>query len=591
MGNQTTTGESVTRQARASLGGAARVHSPVRSNPPRLSRLTQAIRFLRVARLLLWTVWVIYRERRRVVRARQRGDTDVQPNVAALIKVLVAFRKTALQLGGLMIKLGQFLSARADLLPEQALAVLGSLQDEVPAAPYSHVVSVIEQELGKPVDQLFSVLEHEATAAASLGQVHKAVLAATGQTVAVKVQRPNVDQLVRMDLSTMRFVIWLVTRFVDTSDVIDLMGFYREFRRTVSEELDYVAEAANARRFRELFKERPSVFIPLVCEGYVSRRVLVLEWVDGIKINDYAALEAAGISRTEVARRTVEAYLYQFFEVGFFHADPHPGNLFVQRGQDGSDPIVAFVDFGMVGTLAKGTKQAFKDVFLGFASGNAHAMVDGLQRLGFIGPGANLAAIERGVALMLEQYRGLTLGEARDLDFSSVAAEIEALLYGQPFRIPATLAFTGKAVGTLSGVATGLAPELNLVDVAVPYARQFLGLTGEQAGQTTQQLLTQLLEVGRTLLTVPAALERVLAKLDTGQIEIRVADAAQSGRQGRRSRAGGQATSALGGISWAVIVAASLTGATVLMLNHLMVPGWFCLGLAGFTVLLSWLRH
>jgi predicted unusual protein kinase regulating ubiquinone biosynthesis (AarF/ABC1/UbiB family) len=381
--------------------------------------------------------------------------------------------------------------------------VLGSLQDEVPPAPYSHVASVIERELGKPVDQLFASLEREATAAASLGQVHKGVLAATGQTVAVKVQRPNIDQLVRLDLSTLRFVLRLISRFVDTGEVLDLMGFFREFRRTVGEELDYIAEAANARRFRELFKERPSVLIPLVCEGYVSRRVLVLEWVDGIKINDYAVLEAAGISRLVVARRTVEAYLYQFFEVGFFHADPHPGNLFVQPGRDSGEPIIAFVDFGMVGTLSKGTKQAFKDLFLGFVVASAHAMVDALQRLGFIGPGANVAAIERGVAL---------------------------LLYGQPFRVPVTFAFTGKAVGTLSGVATGLAPQLNLIDIAAPYARRFLGLGGEDAGQTTQQLLSQLLNTGRTLLTMPAALERVLSKLDTGQIEIKVAEASDGGR-------------------------------------------------------------
>src|SRR6266571_954824 len=146
----------------------------MRTEVPRVNRFTQAVRFLRVARLLLWTIWTIYRERRRVIRARERGNCEVQPNIDVLIKVLVAFRRTAIKLGGLLIKLGQFLSSRADLLPEQALAVLGSLQDEVPPAPFTHVVSVIETELGKPIEQLFSVLERTATAAASLGQVHKA---------------------------------------------------------------------------------------------------------------------------------------------------------------------------------------------------------------------------------------------------------------------------------------------------------------------------------------------------------------------------------------------------------------------------------
>src|SRR5437660_10347464 len=189
---------------------------------PRINRFSQILRFLRVARLLLWTIWVIYRERRRVIRARERGNYEVQPNVDVLIDVLVAFRQTAIQLGVLMIKLGQFLSSRADFLPERALAVLASLQDEVPAEPFSHVVSVIETELGKPVEDIFRTLEQKATAAASLGQVHKGVLASTGEEVAVKVQRQNIDQLVRMDLSSLKFVILVITRFLDTGNFIDL---------------------------------------------------------------------------------------------------------------------------------------------------------------------------------------------------------------------------------------------------------------------------------------------------------------------------------------------------------------------------------
>src|SRR6266481_4343547 len=162
---------------------------------PKIPRFSQAVRFLRVSRLLLWTIWVIYRERRRVIQARERGNYEVQPNIEVLIKVLVAFRATAIKLGVLMIKLGQFLSSRADLLPERALDVLSSLQDEVPPAPFTHVVSVIELELHQPVDQLFSSLDPVPAAAASLGQVHKAVLASNGQVVAVKVQRAQIERL------------------------------------------------------------------------------------------------------------------------------------------------------------------------------------------------------------------------------------------------------------------------------------------------------------------------------------------------------------------------------------------------------------
>jgi predicted unusual protein kinase regulating ubiquinone biosynthesis (AarF/ABC1/UbiB family) len=541
-----------------------------------------------VSRLLLWTIWVIYGERRRVLRARERGDTEAQPNLELLIEVLVAFRKTAVELGVLMIKLGQFLSSRADLLPQRALDVLSSLQDEVPPAAFTHVVSVIETELKRPVGELFSSLEQQATAAASLGQVHKAVLAGTGQVVAVKVQRPNIQRLVETDLSTIRFVIWVISRFVKTNEFIDLMSFYREFRRTILEEIDYVREAANARRFATIFAEKPTIFIPRVIEGYTSRRVLVLEWVDGIKVNDYAQLEAAGVSRFAVAKRTVEAYFYQFFEIGFFHADPHPGNIFVQPGPSPTEPTVAFVDFGMVGSLTRTTKQGLRDLFLGFVVNNPHNMVAALARLGFIGEGANMAAIERGVGLMMQQYHGMTLGEARDLSVGEVAREIEDLFYRQPFRIPAQFAFAGRAIGTLSGLATGLAPEFNLVSVAIPYAQAFLGLNRNGANQTAQQVLTQLLDASRTMLTLPATLDRVLSKVEAGQLQVRIGEDGRNGT-GRRQRAGPRQTRS--GFAPLIIGVAGLAAGVVLALNQLMIPSWFCLGLAGVAALSLLLRR
>jgi predicted unusual protein kinase regulating ubiquinone biosynthesis (AarF/ABC1/UbiB family) len=563
----------------------------------RINRFSQMVRFVRVSRLLLWTIWVIYRERRRVIRARERGNYEVRPDIEVLVKVLVAFRITAIKLGVLMIKLGQFLSSRADLLPEQALAALSSLQDEVPPAPFSHVVSVIETELGKPVEQVFSVLERKCTAAASLGQVHKAILASTGEEVAVKIQRPNIDQLVSMDLSTLKFVIWVLNRFVDTGEFIDLMGVYREFKRTVYEEIDYVTEAANAKRFKEMFKDDPTIYIPQVHDDYTTRRVLVLEWIDGIKINDYTALEAAGVSRLEVAKRTVSTYFYQFFVEGFFHADPHPGNIFVLPEGKGDKkvaasegPVIAFVDFGMVGSLSKNMKKSLKDLFLSFISRDSRTLVKALANLGFIGEGANMAALERGVALMMEHYYGMTMGEARDLDIPEVAQDVDNLLYGQPFQIPAQFAFTGRAVGVLAGVSTGLSPNFNFVDVATPYARKFLGLDAEGAGQTIQDIFSQLLEAGRILLTLPRSLEQVITKLETGQIEVKLKEGSNNSRphrrgRGRGDRGNGKAESGMGGLAWVAMFFAEMAGGIVLTIQHLPVPGWFCLGLAGVTAL------
>jgi predicted unusual protein kinase regulating ubiquinone biosynthesis (AarF/ABC1/UbiB family) len=554
-----------------------------------IPRFSQAVRSLRVSRLLLWTIWVIYRERRRVIRAHEKGNYEVQPNIEVLIKVLVAFRQTAVQLGVLMIKLGQFLSSRADLLPEQALAVLTSLQDEVPAEPFSHVVSVIEEELGKPIEHIFSVLERTATAAASLGQVHKAILASTGEEVAVKVQRPNIEQLVRMDLGSLKFVIRVITRFVATGTFIDLMGVYREFERTVYEEIDYVTEAANCKRFREMFRDDPTIYIPAVYDDYTTRRVLVLEWIDGIKINDYAALEAAGIDRLEVANRTVQAYFHQFFDEGFFHADPHPGNIFVKRGTPGNGPIIEFVDFGMVGSLTKSMMKAMKDLFLSFVTRDSETMVQALSQLGFIGEGANRAAIERGLSLMLEQFYGRTLGEVREMDIPEVADEVGKLLYGQPFQIPAQFTFTGRAVSTLVGVSTGLAPDFNFIDVAAPYARKFLGIDTEGIGRTIQQLLSQLLETVNTLLKMPRTIERILTKLEAGQFVINLGGDIGIGATAFRRRESNSANAAFP-LALAVMFLGCLAAAAFFLYDHNQILSFVTLGLAAFLGLRLFLK-
>src|SRR5947209_11703163 len=189
-------------------------------------------------------------------------------------------------------------------------------------------------------------------------------------------QRPNSDQLVRMDLSSLKFVIRVIMRFFDTGTFIDLKGVYREFERTVYEEIDYVTEAANCKRFQEMFKHDPSIYIPRVYEACTTRRLLVLEWINGIKINNYAGLQAQGIDRLEVATRTVQAYFHQFFEEGFFHADPHPGNIFVKRGTPGTGPIIDFVDFGLFGANADSVKRALRGRLSSMRSGDDGMIVE-----------------------------------------------------------------------------------------------------------------------------------------------------------------------------------------------------------------------
>ena len=525
----------------------------------------------------------MYRERRRVMHAHVTGST-IQQSSTELIEMLIEFRNAAENLGALMIKLGQFLSSRVDLLPEQAIVILSSLQDNVPPAPFEHVVYVIESELGKPVNEVFSQLEPTCTAAASLSQVHKAVLASTGEVVAVKIQRPNSEQLIRIDLAALKFVIRIITTFVNTAGFIDLMDIFYEFQRIAYEEIDYVREAANAQRFREMFKNDATVYIPRVYDEYLSQRLLVLEWIDGIKINNYDALDAAGISRLEVVKRTVCAYFYQFFATGFFHADPHPGNIFVKKGSAGTDPIITFVDFGMVGSHTKTVKKSLKDVFLAFITRDAPSLVSALATLGFIGTGADLATFEHSMDLVMEHYYDVTLGEIRKVDVLEIVQSATQLLYGQPFHIPAQFAFTGRAIATLMGISTGLAPEFNFLETAAPYARQFLGLNAAGVEQALYHLFIQVLGTGKTLLSLPRSLEQVIAGIEKGQTEVHLATNGRGGKPNAQPEISRFAT--------AFMFSTSLAGGIFLIAQtQQLIASWFCFGLTGLIALTLFLKR
>jgi predicted unusual protein kinase regulating ubiquinone biosynthesis (AarF/ABC1/UbiB family) len=549
-------------------------------------------RFLSLLRLFVWTLWVILRERRRIISAQARGSSREYSDSDALVQVVAAFRDAAVKEDVLLIKLGQFLSTRVDLLPERAITILRTLQDDVPPAPFDQIVEVIESELGKPIAEVFSVLEHTCTAAASLGQVHRAVLAATGETVAVKIQRPHIEQMVKLDLRALRWVVWGITRLVGPNNVIDLRGFYYEFERTLYEELDYIREAANAKRFQALFKDDPTIGIPRVYDEYVSRRVLVLEWVEGITIDDCAALDASGVDRRELARCTVNAYFYQFFEMGFFHADPHPANLLVTAGLDGDGPMITLVDFGMVGSYTQPMRHAMKEAFLAVLSRDAGSLVLALSELGFVSDRANPASLERALSRLLDRYAGMTLGEVEEVGLGSILQDIGHLLYGQPLRIPAQFALTGRAIGLVMGVATELDPEFDFIAVATPYARAFMGLDTRGIEETALQLLSLVLGSGRALLGLPQAVERLLAKLEAGELEVKVG-AELRGPLGLHRRSGGTGNAApVPGYTWPIIFAASLLGGIFLLTDtRQFAAAWFCFLLAGLGAVRVWVNR
>ncbi len=507
-------------------------------------RRNRAWRSYRVALLLLRTLYIINRERQRVIRAHARGDFDVRPNLDALLRILREFRQTAVDLGGLLIKLGQFLGARADLLPQAALDELAALHDDVPPEPFKDIQHVLERSWQVPVSEICTSIDPNPSGSASLGQVHRARLL-DGREVAVKVQRPGITGIVRSDLRTLRFVLRIVAWLAPAANrITDLGALYREFSRTVYEELDYEEEARNAVRFAKMFADDPLIRVPAIIPEHSTRRVLVLEWLDGIKITDFAALDAADVNRVALANRLAGAYFKQVLEAGFFHADPHPGNILVQPDPAG-DRIV-FVDFGMMGVITPRMRGGLRDCFQGAVALNAGQIVRGLDALGFFGEAADRELIERAVGVMLARFGGASVGQMRDVNPRDVLGDMETTLYDQPFRLPAQFAFFGRMVGMLLGLTFSLSPSFNFLEVATPYARQFMGGNGVEGVlrllgvESFEALGRDLLRTGlatvRSLSAMPQRLDHVLERAERGDLHLVIESADLNARR-RRVRA------------------------------------------------------
>lgn len=430
----------------------------------------------------------------------------------------IRFRRLATRLGGIWIKVGQFLSARVDVLPESITNELAGLQDEVKPEKFEALLAVVEDEFLNS-EEKFVWFNETPLASASLGQVHHAKLPDDTQVV-VKIQRPNIHELIQIDLAALNVVMGWLKRFKPVAKRVDLDALFTEFSRTLWEEVDYLAEAENARRFKAMFAENPSIRIPEAYDSHTSKRVLTLEDVYHIKITDYSLIEDAGIDRAEVADRLFETYLRQIFEEGFFHADPHPGNLFVEPLEDGRWRLI-FVDFGMVGHLAPEVTQGMRDLAIAVATRNTDLLVGAYQTLGMILPGANLERIREAEAAVMERFWGKSMRELTSIDpreMHRFAREYRDLLYELPFQVPADLLFLGRCVAILSGMCTGLNPDFNLFEGLMPFAESIL-MDEEQ--DWAKIILDWLKEQTQFLVALPKRIDNLLLSLERGELTIR----------------------------------------------------------------------
>ncbi|HSO13060.1 MAG TPA: AarF/UbiB family protein [Anaerolineales bacterium] len=448
----------------------------------------------------------------------------------------VRFRALAIHMGGVMIKVGQFLSSRLDVLPSEVTDELADLQDEVPAESYEAIKKLAETELGVPLAEGFEWFDESPLAAASLGQVHRARLRLGKETdgfrnVVMKIQRPSIDLIVEVDLSALQRVGNWLMRYRPVREHADVPALMREFSATVREEIDYLNEAGNAEKFYENFKDDPDVYVPRVVRSHTTLRVLTLEDVYAIKITDYAGITKAGIKRGDVAKKLLDTYLKQIFEDGFVHADPHPGNLFVTPlGADSESPRrwkLTFVDFGMTARVPDGVRDGLHEMLIGVGTKNASRVVASYQRLGMLLPGADLKLIEQAEAQVFDRFWGMSMSELRKTnpdELRKFAHQYRDLIFSMPFQVPNNLIMLARTVAILSGMCTGLDPDFNLWNQLSPYARK---LIEQESTKSIDDWLEELGSLLQNLMALPSQASRVFSQAERGNLIVQLPQVAR----------------------------------------------------------------
>ena len=448
-----------------------------------------------------------------------------------LQNIAIRFRALAIRLGGVMIKVGQFLSARLDVLPPEITDELSGLQDEVPPVDYEPIRLQTELELGSAIEKVFLTFEKEPVAAASLGQVHRARLlpneaeAMGFENVVVKILRPNIEQIVEVDMSAIRVVGGWLKRYKPVSDRADVPAIVEEFAAILNAELDYLSEGKNAETFAANFKDDENVHVPRVVWNCTTRRTLTLEDVTSAKITDYNAITAAGIGRAAVAERLLATYLKQIFEDGFFHADPHPGNLFVlpldEKDADGFTKFrLTFIDFGMVGRMPEKLVEGLREAVIAVGLQDSSRLIQAYKTLGVLLPSANTKLLEEASAQVFERFWGMSMNELRSIQHSDMmkfGLQFRELMTSMPFQVPENLLLLGRTIGILSGMCTGLNADFNLWLQLAPYAKK---LTEGEGGSVFDTFLNEAGELLKTLIAIPGKAERVLTRIERGGLNV-----------------------------------------------------------------------
>lgn len=444
--------------------------------------------------------------RRKKVELAARPETETLPRAKKARRL-----RTALEdLGPTFIKLGQLLSARADLLAPEYISELEKLQDNVPPFPFEKVVETVQMELGHRLGEIFASFDPEPLAAASIGQVHRAVLK-TGQEVVVKIRRPEIEKILTTDLEILHDLARLADRHAPFREMYSFREMAEEFELIVTAELDLTREGRHADTFRKNFRGDPDIYIPAVYWEYTTPKVLTLEYVEGVKLTDLAEILRRGVDRRKIARLLTGALLRQILIDGFFHADPHPGNLFALPGDR-----LMFLDFGIVGRLEESLKEKIGDLVLGLVSRNSHQVARAIAGMGVLPPNIDRRAFYQDVERMRDKYYDVPF---RELRLADSVNDIVGIAFRHRIRIPTQITMLAKALVTAEGVSRQLDPELSIAEIARPLSRRLLARRFSL--QNIRRLLMEnLVDYHHLAVSLPRRLEQVLDLAASGELKI-----------------------------------------------------------------------
>jgi len=482
-------------------------------------------------------------------------------------KNAILLRERMIEMRGVLIKIGQFLSSRVDLLPEEYTSELSKLQDQVPPAPFHDIVQRVTEELG-PMNEVFSSFDETPIASASLGQVHRACLR-HGDCIVVKVQYPGIEEVIAADMRTLKFIIRILRNIYRH---INIDVIYSEFSRIILEELNYLQEGKNAETFAKNFADNPKIKIPLVYWPFTTSKVLTLEYLAGIKITDFDEIDRQGIDRKEIARTLAEAYAQMFFSDGLFHGDPHPGNIFVTPG-----PEIVLVDFGMVDRISGPKRDGLRRAFSAVVGRDSLGLVRALVDMGFIPLTHDIQPLVQFVDRILQKYRDISPSEFKAMDIEEIGNDIMAALQLSPsIQIPNDFILFGRVVGMLNGLGSRLDPETNIIEIAAPFAKRFITADKFTAAAILQQAGASV----RTLGKLPKLLAEFLVTTGRGEtrVEITSADVVRELRNIYRIGKG---------FIFAMLTTGLGAGALLLRINNFPVESAWTAGGAG--VLFVWL--